>query len=52
MREKEIWDDYITIDEDGIRHIRDDAPEEAKKAYFEYLKKIEEMAKRGIRIPR
>lgn len=48
MRLKEIWDDWMNYDEDGFYSgIRDDAPDEVKKAYAEYLKKQESEKKSG-----
>ena len=38
--------EYLIIDDDGWKGIRDDAPESAKKAYAEYIKKEEANAKR------
>ena len=34
----------------GIKGIRDDAPEEAKKAFEEFLKEKEELRRRGEKI--
>ena len=42
MRIKEVWDDWMKYDDDGFySDIRDDAPDEVKKAYAEHLKKQE-----------
>ncbi len=41
--------EYLIIDDDGWKGIRDDAPESAKKAYAEYIKKEEANAKKGIK---
>ena len=38
MRVKMSFDDWLLYDEDGACGIREDAPEEAKKDYEEYLK--------------
>ena len=47
MMEQPIWWEYATYDEDGfVDGIRDDAPEEIKKAYDDYLKTKE----KGIKI--
>lgn len=49
MMERPIWDDYVImypyddepdydgIHDGGIKGLRDDAPEEAKKAFDEYM---------------
>lgn len=43
MREKEIWDDWVKQDEDGFAcGIREDAPEDVKEAYNEYMRKKKE----------
>lgn len=40
MREKQIWDDWVKYNNAGyINEIRDDAPDDVKKAYEEYMKK-------------
>lgn len=50
MREKEIWFDWATYDDDGfVNGIREDAPEEAKKSYKQYLEEKKELQKRGIK---
>ena len=44
-----FWD-YITVDKNGcINGIQNNAPEEAKKAYEEYLKEEEINKKKGIK---
>lgn len=46
-----IFWDYITWGEDGaVNGVRDDSPEEMKKAYKEWAKREEEMKKIGIKI--
>lgn len=51
MMVKPLWWDWITRDENGYRNgIRDDAPEEMKKAYAEFLKEYEKTDKMGRRI--
>ena len=40
MREKQIWDDWVKYNNAGyINGIRDDAPDDVKKSYEEYMKK-------------
>lgn len=39
--------DYLIIDDDGWKGIKDDAPESAKKAYAEYIKKKKRTPKRA-----
>ena len=42
---------YLTYDEEGFRNgIREDAPEEMKRAYEEFLKMQEAARKRGEKI--
>lgn len=41
--------DYLIIDDDGWKGIRDDAPETAKKAYEEYMKKQKRFDDEGIK---
>lgn len=36
------WIDYLEIEENGERSLRDDTPEEIRKKYEEHLQKIEE----------
>lgn len=48
---KPIFWDYITTDDDGeLNGIREDAPEDAKKAYEEYLEEKNKLIKDGIKI--
>lgn len=45
------WENWAEYNEDGfLCGIRDDAPEEAKKAYSEHLKEQEEAKKKGIKL--
>ena len=40
MRERQIWDDWVKYNNAGyINGIRDDAPDDVKKSYEEYMKK-------------
>lgn len=49
----EIWYKYVVFDEEGNRiGLSKDAPEEAKKAYEEYLAWQDSFRKAGKRIPR
>ena len=51
MREKQIWDDWATYNEDGyVNGVKDNAPDDVKKAYEQYLHEKEELNKRGIKI--
>lgn len=45
---KEFFD-YLIIDDDGWKGIRDDAPKSAKKAYAEYIEKEKVNAEKGIK---
>lgn len=42
--------DYGIFDDSGLIGIQEDAPEEIKKAYFEFIKAKEEAAKEGIKL--
>ena len=51
MRIKEVWDDWVISNEDGFRcGIKNDAPEEVKKAYTDFLKKEQENQKNSIKL--
>lgn len=39
--------DYLIIDDDGWKGIRNDAPESAKKAYAEYIEKEKDKRRKG-----
>ena len=41
--------DYLIIDDDGWKGIRDDAQKKKKKAYAEYIKKEKANAEKGIK---
>lgn len=41
--------DYLIIDDEGWKGIRDDAPDSAKKAYNDYIKKQNELAEKGMK---
>lgn len=48
MRMEAVWDNWMEYDEDGFCcGIRDDAPEEVKKAYSEYIAEREAAAEKG-----
>ena len=48
MRMEAVWDKYMKYDDDGFCcGIRDDAPEEVKRAYAEYTKAREAESKNG-----
>jgi len=47
--ETPIWIDYVVVGEDGfMTGIKEDAPENVKKAYDKYLKEREELREEGI----
>lgn len=51
MREKGIWDDWVTYDEDGfVNGIREDAPDDVKRAYEKHVANMKELRKKGIKI--
>ena len=41
--------DYLIIDDDGWKGIRDDAPTTAKKAYEKYMKEQKRLEDKGIK---
>ena len=43
-------DGYDGIHEGGIKGLREDAPEEARKQFLEYLREKEEAVKKGIKL--
>lgn len=48
MRIEQIWDNWMMYDDDGfVSGIRDDAPDDVKKAYQEYLAELEAEADGG-----
>ena len=48
MRIEQIWDNWMMYDDDGfVSGIRDDAPDDVKKAYQEYLAEMEAEADGG-----
>ncbi len=49
MRTEQIWDKWMLYDDDGfVSGIRDDAPDDVKKAYAEYVAEREAEAKSGF----
>ena len=46
----EAFYDYLIIDENGWAGIREDAPEEAKKAYAKFKKMEQDALKDGIKL--
>lgn len=42
--------DYLIIDDDGWKGIKEDAPESAKQAYKEYIEKQNNFDKQGIKV--
>lgn len=48
MRVEEIWDKWVTYDDDGFYSgIREDAPNEVKEAYAKYVSDREAAMKAG-----
>lgn len=41
--------DYLIMDDDGWKGIREDAPEDVKQAYDEYIKKQKSLDSEGIK---
>lgn len=53
MEIKQSWMDYLITDEDGYWcGISDNAPEEEKKKYQQYVTEQEQIIKEGKQIPR
>ena len=53
MELEPIWYRYATFDNDGyVNGITEDAPEEAKRAYQEYMDEIREYIDNGAYRPR
>lgn len=51
MMIKPDWWEYATYDDDGfVNGIREDAPENIKEAYSEYLKEKATLQEKGIKI--
>ena len=44
------WFEYAVFDEDGVCGIKEDAPDEIKKEYDEYLKEQETFKRDGIKV--
>lgn len=48
MRIENVWDKWVTYDDDGfVNGISPEAPEDVKKAYAEYIAELEQQAKSG-----
>ena len=48
MRIEQVWDKWMMYDDNGfVSGIRDDAPDDVKKAYQEYLAEMEAEADGG-----
>ena len=48
MRIEQVWDKWMMYDDNGfVSGIRDDAPDDVKKAYQEYLAELEAEADGG-----
>ena len=45
-----IWFEYAIYNDDGVCGVRDDAPDEVKKAYADYVIEQEKAEKQGIRL--
>jgi hypothetical protein len=41
--------DYLIIDDDGWKGIRNDAPDDVKKAYDDYIEKQKDLENKGIK---
>ena len=50
MLEPQKWFEYAIFDEDGVCGIKDNAPDEIKKEYEQYLELQEKTKKEGIRL--
>ena len=48
MRTEQIWDKWVTYDDDGfINGIMPEAPDDVKKAYADYIAEREKQAENG-----
>lgn len=45
--EQPVWFDYLYVDDDLNQRLREDAPEDVKRAYELHLKEISETSKNG-----
>lgn len=50
FEEVKMFFDYLIIDDDGWKGIRDDAPKSAKKAYDDYVIKQKQLETEGIKV--
>lgn len=51
MMIKQVWHDYIILDDDGFQcGIRDDAPESVKQAYAKYLQEEADRKQNNIKL--
>jgi hypothetical protein len=50
MMEQPIWFKYAIYDEDGVCGVRNDAPDDVKKAYAAYVQEQEKAGKDGIKL--
>lgn len=50
MRIEEFWDKWVLFDDNGVVGISEDAPEEAKKAFEEYMNQQNELYEDGIKV--
>ena len=48
--EQPVWYEYIEYDKDFNPYLRDNAPEDVRKAYEEYQREIEEMTRNGEKV--
>ena len=48
--EKPIWWTFAVFDKNGLTGIKDDAPDDMKKAFTEYLRQEEEARKGGVKL--
>lgn len=49
---KPTWWDYAIFNDDGLCGISDDAPEEEKKKYYEFIEEREKIKREGKWIPK
>lgn len=50
MMEMPIWYEYAIYNDDGVCGVRNDAPEDVKKAYAAYVQEQEKAEKDGIKL--
>ena len=50
MMEMPIWYEYAIYDDNGVCGVRNEAPEDVKKAYAAYVQEQEKAEKQGINL--